>query len=166
LVKGEFEMTTILIFVNLILCSLAVGFGSLTLFDLLRKRLNTSSMAWFLRCTLGASLAVLFISLPQLVPAQEVAMVAVYAAGVVILAWRKFHFRGLWRQAFAVALALALYLDVLALSIHIEGFGTNAWLYSQAALLGTAAVLGNFTAKRISESSIGPLVPERQDTPN
>lgn len=146
-------MTQILLLLHLLLSALAIGAGAVMVFDLFGKRFRVSPPIWFLHFSLGSSVAALLLSLYQLVPAQKVEIAAVYGAGVAVMAWRGFHLRGAWREAFAFALALVLYLNILALSIQAPGFGTNAWLYSQAALFAASVGFGVVAARRFSEET-------------
>jgi len=143
-------MIPVLISVHLFLCCLAIGLGAFTVRDLNLNRVSVPRMVWFLRCSLGSSFVVLPIQLHHLVPAQKVAMVAVYAAGVAVLGWRTFHLRGLWRDAFAFALAFLVYLNVLALSLQVLVFNATAFRFVQAVLFIAAVVLGVVSAKRFS----------------
>ena len=146
-------MIPILILVYVLLCCLAIGFGSLTLLGMLRKHLIVCRMIWFLRCSLGSNVAVLFLSLHHLIPAQTVAMVSVYAAGLVILAWRAFHLTGAWRPVFAFALAIVLYLNIVALSIQMPAVCAETWVLFQAALFTAALSIGILAARRFSARS-------------
>jgi hypothetical protein len=107
-------------------------------------------MIWFLRCSLGSNIAVLFLSLHHLILAQMVAMVSVYAACLVILAWRAFHLTGAWRPTFAFALAEVLYLNILALSIQIPAVRAENWFLFQAALFTAALSIGILAARRFT----------------
>jgi hypothetical protein len=146
-------MTRLLLLVHVVLGLLAIGAGAVMVFDVLVRRFRVSPPIWFLRFSLGSSVAALLLSVFQLVPAQKVEMVAVYGAGLAVMAWRGFHLRGAWREAFAFTLALVLYLNILALSIQAPGFGTNTWVYLQAALFATVVGLGIVAAKRFSDKT-------------
>ena len=152
-------MIPILMFVHLLLCFLAIGFGSLTLFDLLSRRFIFVHLIWFMRCSLWSSLSALFVGgLHQLLPAQQVAMLVIYAAGLVILAWRAFHLRGAWRPTFGFAIALLLYLNILSISIQILGVAVEHWFHFQVALLFATLAIGSFVAKRLSGTTTPALV--------
>lgn len=156
-------MIPILMFVHPLLCFLAIGFGSLTLFDLLSRRLSFAHLIWFMRCSLWSSLTALFAGgLHQLLPAQKVAMLVIYAAGLVILAWRAFHLRGAWRPTFGFAIVLLLYLNSLSLSIQILGVAAEHWLHFQVALLFATLAIGSFVAKRLSGTTT--LAPAQKGT--
>ena len=144
-------MIPILIFIHVLLCCLAIGFGSLALLGVLRKRFIVRQTIWFLRCSLGSNVAALFLSLHQLIPAQKVAMVSVYAAGVVILARCAFRLAGAWRPTFAFALTVVLYLNILALSIQMPAARANTWFIFQAALFTAALSIGTIAARRFTE---------------
>jgi hypothetical protein len=146
-------MILFLIFVHVLLCCLAIGFGSLTLLGMLKGRMVVCRMIWFLRCSLGSNTAVLFLSFDHLIPAQKVAMVSVYAAGLVILAWRAFHLTGAWRQLFAFALAIVLYLNIVALSIQLPAVCAQTWILFHVALFTAALSIGILAAMRFSARS-------------
>jgi hypothetical protein len=42
-----------------------------------------------------------------------------YLSGVAVLAWRKFHFAGVWRSIVVMSIPIVLYLNVLALIVQI-----------------------------------------------
>ena len=124
---------------------------------LLTRRLACRRVVWFLRFSLGADLAVLLSQFHHLLPSQKVAMLSVYTAGVIVLAWRAFHLYGMWRYAFAFTLPVVLYLDTLALSIQVfnhtdalEGFGVSNFRIVQILLLTVFVALGAVAAKRSS----------------
>jgi hypothetical protein len=130
------------------MCFVSTGFGAITVFDLLMEQLRISRVIWFLRFSLGSNLAALFISVQVLVPAQMIAMLAVYTTGLVVVAWRVFQLRGGWRKAFAVALTMIFYLSILALSVQLPGSIRNAWCYLPLALLGAVAGVGIIAARK------------------
>lgn len=105
----------------------------------------------------GADLAVLLSQFHHLRPSQKVAMLSVYATGVIVLAWRAFHFYGMWRYAFAFTLPVVLYLDTLAFSIQVfnhttaaQGSGVSSFRIVQILLLTAFVALGAVAAKRSS----------------
>jgi hypothetical protein len=154
-------MIPILILFHVLLCCLAIGFGSLTLLGMLRRRLIVGRMIWFLRCSLGSNVAALFLSLHRLIPAQHVAMVSIYAAGLVILAWRAFHFTGAWRPTFAFALAIILYLNIVALSIQMPAVCVETWFIFQTALFMAALSTGILAARRFSPKTAAKALGHR-----
>jgi len=46
-------------------------------------------------------------------------MLSVYLSGVAVLAWRKFHFAGVWSSIFVTSIPIVLYLDVLAVIVQV-----------------------------------------------
>jgi hypothetical protein len=139
---------------HVLICCLAIGLGALTLSGILRNRLIVQQMIWFLRCSLSSSIAVLLLSLHHLIPAQVVAIISVYAASLVILAWRAFHFMGAWRPVFAFALAIVVYLNVEAMAIQIPSVRGTGWSIFQTALFTAAMWMGTLAARRFSLRSI------------
>ena len=151
-------MPIIVLFIHIALCILAICSGAIVISDLLSNRLPERHTIFFLRCSLGSNIAALFFQLHHLLPSQKVAMIAVYGSGVAILAWRKFRLRGAWRGAFALAIVLVLYLNILAISIQafnypqtMNGLAPDIFRVSQFALLGTFVFLGIVAAKRFSD---------------
>lgn len=125
--------------------------------DLLTRRLACRRIVWFLRFSLGADLAVLLSQFHHLLPSQKVAMLSVYATGVIVLAWRTFHLYGMWRYAIAFTLSVVLYLDTLALSIQVfnhttaaQGSSVSSFRIAQILLLTAFVALGAVAAKRSS----------------
>ncbi len=153
-------MESVLIFTHNVLCVAAVFSGTIAVTDLLARRLCRRRIVLFLRCSLGSNIAALLFALHSQLPSQKVAMVAVYGAGVAILAWRKFHLQGLWRSAFAFSLVVVLYLNMVALSIQMFGqdgllFSMESTLFrnSQLVLLAVFLTLSAVAAVRFAEVS-------------
>lgn len=98
------------------LCDLvAIGTGATVLFGLLTGELLQKWAVVFLRFVLATSVIGLLFPFPHLLLSQreEISMLTVYASGVPILAWRRFHLVGVWRPVFALSATLVLYLSVL-----------------------------------------------------
>jgi hypothetical protein len=104
---------SILRFVYAVCDLVAIVAGTIVLFGLLTGELTDKWAVLFLRCTLAASVIGLFFSLHDFTLVQRCSMLAVYASGVAILAWRKFHLSGVWRTIFALAITILLYLNVV-----------------------------------------------------
>ena len=147
-------MFQLLRLLHFLLCCLAVGLGTFTLFGIFRNRLIVQQMIWFLRCSLSSSVALLLLSLHHLGPAQVVAIISVYAAGLVILAWRAFHFIGAWRSVFAFALAVVVYLNIEAMAIQIPSVRGEGWSIFHTTLFTAALWIGTLAARRFSQGSI------------
>jgi hypothetical protein len=150
---------TILLFIHIVLCAFAICSGALVLSNLLSNRLAARYATFFLRCSLGSSIAALLLQLHHLLPSQKVAMISVYGAGLAILAWRKFHLRGAWRGAFAFTIALVLYLNILMISIQIFAYpqridasAPGIFRVSQSVLFTIFVFLGVGAAERFSAS--------------
>lgn len=167
-------MPTILLFIHVVLCTLAILSGAIVLWDLLSNRMLEQGTIFFLRCSLGSSITALFFQLNHLSPSQKVAMVSVYGAGLAILAWRKFHLRGAWRGAFAFTIALVLYLNILAISIQVfnypetmNGLAPGIFRMSQFSLLAIFVFLGAVAATRFldpEETLAARIRPNREIT--
>ena len=153
-------MTQLLRLLHVLLCCLAIGLGSHTLSGILSNRLIAQRTIWFLRCSLSSSVAVLFVNLHHLTPAQVVAIASVYAAGLVILAWRAFHFVGAWRPVFAFSLAIVVYLNIEELAVQIPSVRGEVRPILQATLFTAALSIGALAAKRFSPNGVAsPLGP-------
>jgi len=105
--------------IQVVLGLLAIGSGAMVLCGMLRDRLSGHRVVRFLECSLIASLACLLPLTRHMLPIQRICMLSVYCAGVVVLAWRKFHLAGLWRPVFAFFIVAVLYLNVVSLSIQV-----------------------------------------------
>lgn len=46
-------------------------------------------------------------------------MLSVYCSGAIVLAWRRFHFVGLWQPVFAFMIVAVLYLNVDSVAIQL-----------------------------------------------
>jgi len=98
------------------ICNLvAIGTGAAVLFGLLTGALLQKWAVLFLRYTLATSVIGLLFPFPPLLLSQreEISILSVYASGVAILAWRKFHLVGAWRSVFALSATIVLYLSIL-----------------------------------------------------
>ena len=97
-----------------VLCDLlAVGFGARVLFWLLSGEVLHSSVVYFLRSVLAASIIGLFLTSHHFPTTQVVSMLSVYISGLAILAWKKFHLVGTWYSIFALSITVILYLSVI-----------------------------------------------------
>ena len=69
-------------------------------------------------------------------------MLSVYCSGAIVLAWRRFHFAGLWRPVFAFMIVAVLFLNVDSVAIQVfnhfpsgnGGNGIRFALYDRAIL--------------------------------
>lgn len=109
---------TILRFVYTVCDLVAIGAGTIVLSGLLTGELIDKWAVRFLRFTLAANVIGLFLSLHDFTVVQGCSMLAVYASGVAILAWRQFHLSGVWRSIFALTITIVLYLNVVV-AIHV-----------------------------------------------
>lgn len=117
-------MMSVLSLINLLLGACAVVSGVIVVHDLISGRFNIPPAVFFLRCTLGSSIAALFFQEPlfqvhHLLPAQKVAVIATYGTGTIVLAWCRFRLRGAWRKTFVFSIVMVLYLNVLGLSVQL-----------------------------------------------
>jgi hypothetical protein len=104
---------SILRFVYTVCDLVAIGAGTRVLFGLLTGELIDKWAVRFLRSTIAASVIGLLLSLHDFTVVQGCSMLAVYASGVAILAWRKFHLSGVWHSIFALTITTVLYLNVV-----------------------------------------------------
>jgi hypothetical protein len=104
---------SILTFIYFGLELIAIGAGAMALFGLLTGLLPNKWAVLFLKCSLVASVTVLLIPFKHFTLTQEASMLSVYGTGVAVLAWRKFHFMGVWQSIFAWSITLVLYLNIV-----------------------------------------------------
>jgi hypothetical protein len=150
---------SILRFVHAVCDLLAIGAGTIVLFGLLAGELIDKWAVLFLRCTLATSVIGLLFQLHAFTLVQRCSMLAVYASGVAILAWRKFHLSGVWRTIFALTITIVLYLNVVVAidQVFDQMFRFTRWMPAQFELTSRAtqyvvmvlfAVIGIVAVKR------------------
>lgn len=169
-------MSDVLVSTHIALCALALYSGAIVVFGLLANRLIEKWAVFFLRCSLISNIAALFLQFHSLLPAQKIAMAAVYCTGIAVLAWTKFHLRGPWRATFAFTTAIVLYFNFLGLSIQFfehaviaSSLAPIVFRLSQVSLLAVFLFLGTVAARRftaqpsacpsITHTSMGGAVP-------
>jgi hypothetical protein len=132
---------SILRFVYTVCDLVAIGAGTIVLFGLLTGELIDKWAVRFLRSTLAASVIGLFLSLHDFTVVQGCSMLAVYASGVAILAWRKFHLSGVWRSIFALTITTVLYLNVVVAidQVFEQMFRFTRWAPAQSDLASRTA---------------------------
>jgi hypothetical protein len=109
----------IIAWIHVVLGLLAIGSGAIVLRGVLGFSVSGHRVARFLECSLLASLVGLLPLTRHLLPIQGICILSVYFAGVVVLAWRKFHLDGLWLSVFAFSIVAVLYLNVVSVSIRL-----------------------------------------------
>jgi hypothetical protein len=127
---------------------LAIGSGAVVLRGLLRVTLSGHRVVRFLECSLIASLACLLPLTRHMLPIQGICMLSVYCAGVVVLAWHKFHLAGPWRAIFAFSIVAVLYLDVVSVSIQLF----NHFAIAQLSLASAFVVLGVLSVRHAQQT--------------
>jgi hypothetical protein len=110
---------SILTFLHIVSALLAIGFGAIVLVGILTQKLLCKWAVRFLRCSLITSLTALLFPFHPLIPTHWAYMLSVYLSGAAVLAWRKFHFAGVWSSIFAMSIPIVLYLDVLAVIVQV-----------------------------------------------
>jgi hypothetical protein len=158
--QGEETMTlSILAFLHVVSALLAIGFGAIVLIGILTRKLLNKWPVRFLKCSLVTSVTGLLFPFHQFLPAHWAYMLSVYLSGTAVLAWRKFHFAGIWSSIFAMSIPIVLYLDVVAVIVqvfkHIPSLMALAPTQSESPFLVTEfvvlmpfAMYGIFAAKR------------------
>lgn len=158
-------MLSILTVIYVALSLLAIVSGTAVMFGLLNGRLLGKWAVIFLKCSLIASaigLFSLFRRLQGLTLTQTALMLSVYMAGVSILAWRKYHFVGVWCSVFAVTTTMVLYLISFAFlsrifdylsSSGIQAFSRpwTASIATQFVFMAFFIALGLFAARRFHD---------------
>jgi len=118
--QGEETMIlNILTFLHVVSALVAIGFGAIVLVGILTRELLNKWPVRFLKCSLFTSVTGLLLSFHQFLPTNWAYMLSVYLSGAAVLAWRKFHFFGVWSSIFAMSIPIVLYLDVLAVIVQV-----------------------------------------------
>ena len=104
---------SILGFVYAVCDLFAIGAGTIVLFGLFNGELIDKWAALFLKCALATSVTGLLFPLHDFTLVESFSMLSVYASGMAILAWRKFHLSGVWCSTFALTITIVLYLNVV-----------------------------------------------------
>jgi hypothetical protein len=110
---------SILTFLHVVSALLAIGFGAIVLVGILTRQLLNKWAVRFLRCSLITSLTALLFPFHPFIPTHWAYMLSIYLSGAAVLAWRRFHFAGVWSSIFAMSIPIVLYLDVLAVIVQI-----------------------------------------------
>jgi hypothetical protein len=118
--QGEETMIlSILTFLHVASALVAIGFGAIVLVGILTRELLNKWPVRFLKCSLVTSVTGLLFPFHQFLPTHWAYMLSVYLSGAAVLAWRKFHFAGVWSSIFAMSIPIVLYLDVLAVIVQV-----------------------------------------------
>jgi hypothetical protein len=167
-IKGYTNMiVSILTFIYFGLELIAIGAGAMALFGLLTGILLNKWAVLFLKSSLAIGVTALLIPFKYFTLTQEAAMLSVYGTGVAVLAWRKFHFRGVWQSIFAWSITLVLYLNIVVaftqafkrISLFIPMNPTQfdmPFLATQSVVLAIFVVLGIVAVKRFRHNSTRP----------
>ena len=150
----------ILTFLHVVSALLAIGFGAKVLAGILTRELLNKWPVRFLKCSLVTSVTGLLFPFHQFLPTHLAYMLSVYLSAAAVLAWRKFHFAGIWSSIFAMSIPIVLYLDVLAVIVqvfkHIPSLMALAPTLSESPFLVTEFVVlmpfamsSIFAAKRL-----------------
>jgi hypothetical protein len=160
-------IVSILTFIYFGLELIAIGAGAMALFGLLTGLLPNKWVVLFLKCSLVASVTALLIPFKHFTLTQEAAMLSVYGTGAAVLAWRKFHFMGVWQSIFVWSITLVLYLNVVVAITQvlkrISPFKPlnptqfdMPFLATQSVVLAVFVVLGIVAVKRFKHKPIHP----------
>jgi hypothetical protein len=118
--QGEETMIlNMLTFLHVVSALVAIGFGAIVLIGILTRKLLNKWPIRFLECSLVTSVTGLLFPFHRLLPTHWTYMLSVYLSGVAVLAWRKFHFAGVWSSIFVTSIPIVLYLDVLAVIVQV-----------------------------------------------
>jgi hypothetical protein len=115
----EIMIISILTFLHVVSALVAIGFGARVLVGILTRELLHKWPVRFLECSLVTSVTGLLLPFHQFLPTHWAYMLSVYLSGAAVLAWRKFHFAGVWSTIFAMSIPIVLYLDVLAVIVQV-----------------------------------------------
>src|ERR1700677_1034629 len=118
--QGEETMIlNILTFLHVVSALVAIGFGAIVLVGILTRELLNKWPVRFSECRLVGNLTGMLFPFHQFLPTHWAYMLSVYLSGAAVLAWRKFHFAGIWSSIFAMSIPIVLYLDVLAVIVQV-----------------------------------------------
>ena len=160
-------IVSILTFIYFGLELIAIGAGAMALFGLLTGLMPNKWAILFLKCSLVASVTALLIPFKHFTLTQEAAMLSVYGTGVAVLAWRKFHFMGVWQSIFAWSITLVLYLNIVVVFTQalkrISLFNPPTptqfdlpFIATQSAVLAIFVMLGIVAVKRFRHKPTYP----------
>ena len=110
---------SILTFLHVVSALVAIGFGAIVSVGILRRELLNKWPVRFIECSLVTSVTGMLFPFHQFLPTHWSYMLSVYLSGAAVLAWRKFHFAGVWSSIFAMSIPIVLYLDVLAVIVQV-----------------------------------------------
>ena len=158
---------SILTFIYFGLELIAIGAGAMALFRLITGSLPNKWAVLFLKCSLVASVTALLVPFQHFTLTQEAAMLSVYGTGAAVLAWRKFHFMGVWKSIFAWCITLVLYLNIVVAFTQafkrISQFKPMnptqfdmTFLVTQSVVLAIFVVLGIVAVKRFKHKPTHP----------
>jgi hypothetical protein len=99
-------------FVYIVCDMIAVGTGLAVLFGLIAGELIDDCAVFFLRFALATSVTGLLFPW-NLMPSRKISMLSIYASGLAVIAWRKFHLARTWRTTFVFGTTIVLYLSSL-----------------------------------------------------
>jgi len=139
----------------------------MALFRLITGSLPNKWAVLFLKCSLVASVTALLVPFQHFTLTQEAAMLSVYGTGAAVLAWRKFHFMGVWKSIFAWCITLVLYLNIVVAFTQafkrISQFKPMnptqfdmTFLVTQSVVLAIFVVLGIVAVKRFKHKPTHP----------
>jgi len=160
-------IVSVLTFIYFGLELIAIGAGAMALFRLITGSLPNKWAVLFLKCSLVASVTALLVPFQHFTLTQEAAMLSVYGTGAAVLAWRKFHFMGVWKSIFAWCITLVLYLNIVVAFTQafkrISQFKPlnptqfdMTFLVTQSVVLAIFVVLGIVAVKRFKHKPTHP----------
>jgi energy-converting hydrogenase Eha subunit C len=133
------------------------------LVGLLNRELLYKWTTLFLEYTVATGVTGLLFSIHHFMPVQKLSMLSVYASGIAVLAWRKFHLVGIWRSIFAFTTTFVLYLSVVVainqafeLTLQFTALATRqavlTFLFTQLLVTVLFVVIGILAVKRFHSS--------------
>lgn len=106
-------MLIALMFVHSILVLIAIGAGVRVLRGLLRGEASCRQCVSFIRYSLVSNLIGLAFPFDgRALSIRSLSMIAIYVTGLVLLSWKCFHLKGLWRAFFVLGLTVVLGIEV------------------------------------------------------
>jgi hypothetical protein len=109
----------ILKFVHVVSGVIGICAGTWVVFGIVAGRMFQRWTVVFLKCGLVASATGLFFPFHHFLPTHWAAMSVVYVSGIAVLAWRRYHFVGIWAHLFTLSIMLVFCLSVLVVIAHV-----------------------------------------------
>ncbi len=110
-------------FIHVVFGLIGIGSGIIVLLGaLITGELLRKWAGIFLKCALATSVTGLLFPSGHLLLTHRAATLAIYAAALAVLAWRKFQLAGVWSLVFALSVICILGLNIFVAILHAFTF--------------------------------------------